>query len=361
MSTYRVGIVGLSWITAEPAGPGTHPVLGKASPHSHLSAHAAIPKVTVVAGCDIVPAACEAFVANWSGTWTGLETYTDFRAMFRAQALDLVCVATPDHLHGDVVREAAACGVRGIFCEKPLSTHLADADSMIEAIERHGVIVNVNNTRRWNPTHVAAREAIRAGEIGTLGQVSIHFGGARAMLWRNHAHFLDLCSYFAEADPVWVMAELEPGFEDYGLQYRGDGGRSPELEPGVNACIAFDNGVRAFLGGMKSSTQQVSVDLFGSDGRIHGNDQGAVIVRQTPQGLSTTPIVPKGSVEGMQAGLLDLITAMETGCPVQSPPREARKTVALIEAILASQAAGNARVAVDSGPPPAQSRPGNQP
>ncbi len=53
MNPYRVGIVGLSWITSEPANAGTHPVLGAAPPHSHLSALAAIPNVKVVAGCDI--------------------------------------------------------------------------------------------------------------------------------------------------------------------------------------------------------------------------------------------------------------------------------------------------------------------
>jgi predicted dehydrogenase len=349
MSEYRVGIIGLSWITSEPPRPGSSPVLGNAMPQSHLAALAAIPGVTVVAGCDIMSEACERFLENWRGTWPETKAYTDYREMLANHEFDVVCVVTPDHLHGDIVRVVAASGVKGIFCEKPISNHLADADSMIAAIEQHGVVVNVNNTRRWGQQYVAAREAIRAGEIGALSQVTIHFGGERAMLWRNHAHFLDLCSYFAEGDPDWVMAELEPGFEDYGTQYRGDGGRSPELEPGVNAYIAYGNGVRAFLGGMKSSTQQVNVDLLGSEGRIHVNDQGAVLVKQTPSGLSTTPLRAQGTLGGIQAAIVDLLTAIETGREVQSPPREARKTVALIEAILASQAGGNTRVAVDNG------------
>jgi predicted dehydrogenase len=346
---YRVGVIGLSWITTDPAHVGSAPVLGLAPPHTHLSAIATLPKATVVAGCDIVPEACARFVETWSGTWPGLKTYTDYAEMLEREQLDVVCVATPDHLHGDVVRAAVAAGVRGIFCEKPISTNLADADAMIAAIEAHGVIVNVNNTRRWNPHYVAAREAIREGTIGALSQVSIHFGGARAMLWRNHAHFLDLATYLAEGNPSWAMAELEPEHASYGTAYRGDGGRSPELEPGVNAYIAYDNGVRAFLGGMKSSTPQVNVDLYGATGRIHVNDQGAVIVRQAEQGLATIPIVPRATLQGMQAGIADLLTALDTGCPVQSPPRDARKTVALIEAILASQAGGNIRVPVDGG------------
>lgn len=34
-----------------------------------------------------------------------------------------------------------------------------------------------------------------------------------------------------------------------------------ELEPGVNAYIGYDNGVRAFLGGMKANAHQISVDM----------------------------------------------------------------------------------------------------
>lgn len=346
MSTYRVGVAGLSWITSEPANLGTHPVIGPAEPHSHLSALAVIPSATVVAGCDIVPAACDLFLERWTGTWPGINTYADYEEMLREERLDVVCVALPDHLHGGVVRAAAAAGVRAIFCEKPISTDLADVDSMIEAVERRNIPVNVNHTRRWMPSYVAAREQVRAGAIGTLALISVNFGGPRAMLWRNHAHFLDLICYFAESDPSWVVAELEPGFEDYGTVYRGDGGRDPDLEPSLNAYIGFKNGVRAFLGGMKSATQQITVDLRGADGRIVADDQSATLIIATDQGLASTPIVAKGSMQGMQAAIVDLLAALEIGREPQCPPREARKTVALIEGILASQAAGNVRVEV---------------
>jgi len=345
---YRVGIVGLSWITSEPVRPGTHPVLGDAPPHSHLSAMATIPAMRVVAGCDIVPEARERFVENWETTWPGLVTYDDYRTMIDTENLDIVCVATPDHLHGDVVRYASGHGVRGIFCEKPMSVALDDVDSMIEAIERHGVTVTVNHTRRWMPVYVVAREAVRSGSIGTLSQVIVHFGGERAMLWRNHSHFLDMITYFAESTPEWVVAELEPGFEDYGTTYRGDGGRSPEKEPGMNAYIAYENGVRGYMSGMKSAAQQISVQIIGSVGRIELNDQHGSLIRQTESGLSTTPIIPVGTKQGMQGGLLDLLRAMETGTPSQSPPAEARKTVAVIEAILESQRRENQRVKIRS-------------
>src|SRR5699024_3991398 len=141
-------------------------------------------------------------------------------------------------------------------------------------------------------------------------------------------------TYFAESTPSWVIGELEAGFEQYGTEYRGDGGRSPDREPGVNAYIGYENGVRGFLSGMKSGVQQVSIHLIGSEGRIEMNDQQASMFRQTEAGVSMTPIISTGTRQGIQAGILDLLHAMETGDAPQCPPREARRTVALIQGIL---------------------------
>jgi predicted dehydrogenase len=349
MAKYRVGIIGLSWITRDPAAPGTALVLGPAPAYSHASAYAATPDIEVVAGCDIDPEACEAFLNEWKSTWPNVRTYTDYREMLKAGPFDILSIVTPDNLHRQFVLAGIEAGIPAMFCEKPIATDLADADAMIAAIEQAGTIVNVNHTRRWMPSHVAAREAIRAGDIGELTQITVHFGGPRAMLWRNHSHMLDLICYYAEANPVSVVGELEPGSEDYGTSYRGNGGRDADLEPGANAYIAFDNGVHAFLAGMKRGLPRITVDLIGTTGRIHATDQSATKAFAVEGGFVEQPIVPKGTLAGMHAAVVDLITAMETGREVQSPPREARKAVALIQGILDSQAAGNARVAVDGG------------
>lgn len=346
MKEYRVGIVGLSWITSDPAEPASHPVLGTAPPHTHGSALAAIPQARVVAGCDINEDACRLFTERWAETWPGLKTYADYKEMFANEEIDLVCVATPDNLHAPVVQAALDAGIKVIFCEKPLTTNLQEADEMVAAFKAHDAVVNVNHTRRWSPTHVTAREVVRAGEIGKLAHITAHLGGERAMLWRNHSHALDLVCAYAEGNPLWVVAELEPGFEDYGTEYKGDGGRDASLEPGVNVYIVFDNGVRAFLGGMKHYMPKLTIDLVGETGRVHVDDKQATLYTASEEGSVSRPILPKATMGGMQAGLVDLMRAADGGGDLQCPPEEARKTVALIEAILESQANGNARVTV---------------
>ncbi|CAN5612804.1 hypothetical protein BH23CHL5_BH23CHL5_28090 [soil metagenome] len=346
MTVHRFGIVGLSWITSEPAPAGTHPVLGLATPHTHLSGIVNLPDATVVAGCDISESARDLFLERWSGTWPEARVFHDFQEMLDAGGIDVVCVATPDNLHEPVVLAAASSGVKAIFCEKPMSVHTDEIDAMIAATEKHNVLVSVNHTRRWSPQYVAARESLRTGDIGDLVHIMAHLGGERAMLWRNHSHIIDLLSYFADANPIWAVGELEPGFEDYGIRYHGDGGRDASIEPGANAYVAYDNGVRASLSGMKRGTQMMSVELIGTSGKILVSDRQAILSQVTDDGAVSRPIVPQGTMGGMQAAIADLLTSLENGTPTQSPPSEARKAVAIIEAILHSQAAGNNRVSV---------------
>ncbi len=344
MTTYRVGIVGLSWITADLAGPGTHPVLGNAMPGTHLSGMARIPEVQVVAGCDISEGARNQFIERWGSTWPDLLVFDDYNAMLQDVPLDIVAVATPDHLHAPVVKAAAAAGVRAIFCEKPISTHIDEVDDMLVAIEDHGIVVNVNHTRRWNPTWVAAREVLRAGRIGDLVTVIGKIGGERAMLWRNDSHLIDIMNFFAEANPIWVVGELEAAHADYGTRYHGDGGRDAALEPAANAFWAYDSGVRAFLSGMKTAVPFLEVELIGSTGTITVSDSQAWLRERMDEGVMTSPILPSYSMVGMQAAVVDLISSLENGTEPQSPPREARKVVAIIEGILESQANGNNRI-----------------
>jgi len=351
--SYRTALIGLSWIAADPAGLASDPVLGSAVPFSHASAMAAIPEIDVVAGCDIVAAARDRFVQQWTSRWPGLQVYDDYRILLQRERPDLVAVVTPDNLHTAPVLAAIEFGARGIFCEKPLATSLDEADQIVEAASSSGVAMCVDYTRRWMPEFVEARRLLRSGRIGRLSQIVVHLGGPRAMLFRNHTHMIDLLNYYAEADPEWVVAELEPGFSDYGTTYRGDGGTEPSTDPGANYYVAFANGVRAYVTGMKDTAPEVRVDLIGPRGRLSIDAEGFRLVTFESEDLRSKPPVtrierlsPRWTVSGIQAALLDLIAAMETGRPTASSPATARRTVAITQAILESQASGNTPVRV---------------
>jgi predicted dehydrogenase len=220
--------------------------------------------------------------------------------------------------------------------------------------------MSVNYGRRWMPEYVEARRIVRAGGIGELVSVLLENGGPRAMLWRIHTHAIDLLTFFADAEPDWVWAELEPGMQDYGTAYRGDGGRTASLEPGVNAYITYRNGIRAYLTGWKRNPQDYVVHLIGTEGRIELDVEGWRVV-QTPVSASRMPveglgnptstvIKPRFTYEGMASAIRELLRALETGEPTSSTGETARRTVAITDAILQSQAGGNVRVPVKRAP-----------
>lgn len=111
---------------------------------------------------DVNPAAVKAIAAE-----TGVEkSGTDYRAMLDDPALDAVVVMTPTKLHAEVVI-AAAKARKAIFCEKPLSLDLGDADAMKSAVERNAVFFQLGFMRRFDKAYAAAKQKIDAGAIGT--------------------------------------------------------------------------------------------------------------------------------------------------------------------------------------------------
>jgi len=359
MANYRAAMIGLSWIATDPPPPAPDPVLGTSTPYSHAAALAAIPNVDVVAGCDIVPGLRDQFVERWGSRWPGVRTYDDYAEMLAAVKPDVVTIATPDFLHADPFIAAVEAGARGIFVEKPFATSLEDATRMVEAARARKVVVNVDTQRRFSPYHAASHAFVQQGKLGKLSQIMVEIGGERALLWRNHAHAVDQMVYFADSDPAWVMGELEPGFEDYGTEYRGDGGRSIETEPGANYYVAFRNGVRGYLTGMKDTMPGIMVTLRGPDGRLSLDDEGAsvTVIKLIGHGAQaewskprTERISPEYTVAGMEAGIRDMLAGIETGRRTASPAEHAWRSVAIIDAVVRSAADGNRPATI--APPP---------
>ena len=352
-STIRAGIVGLSWIGADVAGAASLPVLGTAPPYSHASTFEAIGGIDVVAVCDVRDEAVDAFRRRWAPVWPAVVGSSDIDEMLACD-LDLVSVVVPDHLHGQVIRRCLDAGVGMIFSEKPFTTDLAEADSLLRLIDATDTTVAINHTWRWRPEVAEAVALVRSGALGPLSQISIEAGGPRAMLFRNLSHFLDLAIHLAGVDPVWVAAELEDA-DDYGLSYRGDGGTDPRLDPGATALIGFPDDVRAYVSGRKRSSADVVVNISCLEGRIVIDAMGARVI-ETRRGNDGTPdsvsrpavsaLSPKFTISGMRAGVEDLIDAHRQGSEPSGSARSARTTVAVIDAVLRSHAAGNGKVAL---------------
>jgi len=335
---YRAGIVGLRGIGQ--AKPRSDPWAGYRAPmpHSHASAYTAHPRTQVVAVCDLVPELMEDYEQNWGPT----AKYTDYREMLEKENLDLISVATPDHLHAQIVVDATEAGVVGIFCDKPLSTTLEDADRMLEAVERRGVKMSVNHTRRWDPFWMQAKQVIEEGHIGELTRIVGHLGGQRAMMYRNGTHMIDCMCMYAESDPAWLIGEMEEGYEDR-TEYRGDGGHDPKTDPGASAYIHFANGVRGYMEICQRTLLNLEVVLFCTKGRIRINDFETVVYIESDTERNVTSRPLNGMFDyssGMVRAVEELVDLVENGGESISSGREAQRSLEIMIATGRSQAQG---------------------
>jgi predicted dehydrogenase len=84
---------------------------------------------------------------------SGAEALTDYRDML--DRVDAVIVAVPTAEHLEVVRVCLGRGVH-VLVEKPMAASLAEADEMLLAAARHGRVLAVGHTERFNPAMLAA-------------------------------------------------------------------------------------------------------------------------------------------------------------------------------------------------------------
>ena len=342
---YKAVIIGLTGIGASrPAEPTQLPLYG-AMPRSHAAAYHRHPQTDVVAVCDIRQAALDDFRREWRDVWPDVRTYTDYREMLEREQPDLVSVVTPDHLHADITVEAASGSARAILCEKPIATTLADADRMIDAAERNGVLLSIEHTRRWSPLFHRAREIIRSGELGPLRGIVCNMYSPRSMLFRNGTHMVDMIGFFAEAEPQWLFTHLEAGFDHF-TSYKSDGGHDPATDPAATAYIYFANGVRALYNSLKIEMPGSQFELTCERGRIEVSDRSLELIRAPAHYEWSRASLPPGEfVQTQQLGAVaELIHVLEQGGDLVSPAGEARQTLEIMLAMLKSHERGNVRV-----------------
>ena len=108
MKTYRTAIIGMRGIGGAPAQASANPVLGQIVPASHTANYAYLPQTELVAVCDLVPDLLESFRRDFGETLPNVKTYADYREMLAKERIDILSVATSDHVHAQMTIDGVA-------------------------------------------------------------------------------------------------------------------------------------------------------------------------------------------------------------------------------------------------------------
>lgn len=97
--------------------------------------------------------------------------YRDFRVMLDdGDDIDAVIIATPDHTHA-VAAQACMQMDKHVFVQKPLTTTINEARTLLATAQETGVAAQMGNQGRSGDGGRRVNELIRAGVIGTVTEV----------------------------------------------------------------------------------------------------------------------------------------------------------------------------------------------
>jgi predicted dehydrogenase len=254
----------------------------------------AVPVMNTLCGRDRVGVEQAARQMGWQNV------ATDWKEVVRRPDIDLVDIVTPGDSHAEIAIAAAQAG-KHVFCEKPLANTVAEAERMVEAVQKAGVRNMVAFNCRRVPAIAYARQLIDEGRIGRIYHFRARYLQDWIMdpnfplVWRLDknaagsgpmgdlgAHIIDLARYLVgEFDEVTGMAETfikeRPVLEssDAGLGASGGAGKGlVTVEDAAAFVTRFTNGamgtfeVSRFAGGNKNSN---TFEINGSLGSIRFN------------------------------------------------------------------------------------------
>lgn len=125
----------------------------------HASAYKMVPNASLVAVAS--PHNAEKF-AHEHGI---PQNYSDYREMLKDKEISVVDICIPNNLHCQATLDAAAAG-KHVIIEKPLCVTLQEADLMIEACKKAGVLLMYAEELLFAPKYVRVKTLIDEGAIG---------------------------------------------------------------------------------------------------------------------------------------------------------------------------------------------------
>lgn len=291
-----------------------------------------------------------------------VDVFTDYERLLARDDIHIVDVCTPSGTHADFAVPAARAG-KHLIIEKPLEVTVDRCLSIIEAAESHGVFVAVIFQNRFKDAVQKIRTVLERGAFGQLVLGDAHikwyrspeyyqgwkgtkqFDGGAALI-NQGIHTIDLLQ--------WMMGPVEEVFgytatkvhriegEDVGvavLRFRSGAlgviEASTAAYPGLPERLGiYGSGGFIEMEGSKiiswnffNKQFQEEINVFTKELEVYANVSGG----SSPSGIGT---------EFHRRQILAILRAIRSGEQPPISPKEATKSVAIIEGIYKANLTG---------------------
>lgn len=252
------------------------------------------PDVEVIGVCD-----ASSYVLGVLNKYTGVPTYTDFDAMLDKVNIDAVIIATPSSSHARMVRAALERGLH-VFCEKPFTLDVRDADALTALGRDRGLVTQVGYHNRFVGAFQEVKKLVDAGAIGDITHILGEAYGPVVLkpkggTWRSQRTEGGGCLYDYAAHVInlvnWYVGEPT-----------GVGGTvlnrifSREIDDEVLSTLYFPGGKTAHVSVNWSDESYrkmtTRITIWGTAGRIYADRQ------ECQTYLRDTAHIPRGYEEG---------------------------------------------------------------
>ena len=273
----------------------------------------------------------------------GVAAHADYRALLgplrdAKRQVDAVWICTPPFMHAGQAIEFADAGVH-VFCEKPITVDLAEADRMIAACRKAGVRLMVGQVIRYYPETLRIKQMLEGGELGdpvfafgrrltgsTRGPLSSwardpKLSGGFAV--ESGCHEVDTVRFLA-GEVASVSARVrydDPAFPGFDTDYRA----LMKLRSGAGAEIAESrySGMRQWVWGV-TGTKATGIS----------RRRGEVSLVRMGEEEQVSPVDPVTRADGVNASMLAenqaFVDAVRHDRDVPIPGEEGRRNVEVI-------------------------------
>ena len=255
----------------------------------HAANIAAHPRAELKYAVDLDPAAAQALVVKYGCAAASLET------ALADSEIDAVVICTPPRTHAALIEQAARAG-KAIFCEKPVDLDLEKVRACGAVLRETKVPFFVGFNRRFDPTHRALADAIRAGDIGRPEMLvlssrdpeisppdyvaAMPFG----IFYDTMIHDFDMVRWLTGDEPVEVFAKVSTMLDERENPHRDADTAMVLLTMASGALVHVNSSFRAVYG------YDQRIEAFGPGGMLVSRNQRATsLERHDGSGMRSDP------------------------------------------------------------------------
>jgi myo-inositol 2-dehydrogenase / D-chiro-inositol 1-dehydrogenase len=238
------------------------------------------PRANLAYVYDTNPVAAKSTAARYNA-----KVASSVEAVLADPGVDAVLIASATNTHVDLITASARAG-KAILCEKPIDLDIDRVERCKSAIAGTDAPLQLAFNRRYDPSHRAVREAVRAGEIGALellvitsrdpGLPPVAYLEVSGGIFRDMTiHDFDMARFILGDDRIEDVFATGSVMVEKQLHQLGDVDTAMvAMRAASGALVHINNSRRAVYG------YDQRIEAFGADGMLQsGNLRASTLTR----------------------------------------------------------------------------------